>query len=288
MRDLDQRIINVLKKYDGKGDQNPDLDLLRLNVLASITQKKPLQIVLFTCSTINSENMFNEQRFDLYVSLDPKGNNLEIDLPNLSKLYSDLNKLITVETTVLIGNTDPFYIYTQEGEIFSGISEQELLKKFSIRWAKYRINLEKSIKSDFPNLNIKVVSWYELERGWSDFGWDFRKQFRQVRKNIDKYFTVKEFAWELSKLKEAFGPDKYFKNLKRPPDSILKEWIRRKFAEYTVQGFWIKLIFPNAILLQNEKPSDLRTRMYQPLIKEKFNSRLPVLYPFGVDNSGYQ
>lgn len=54
-----------------------------------------------------------------------------------------------------------------------------------------------------------------------------------------------------------------------------------------LQGLWLKENFPDGILLQNEKPTLLRCEMYQPLIIEKYKTKLPNLFIFGVDNSGY-
>lgn len=233
--------------------------------------------------------MFDRKNPENYVSLEPAGNNLKQDLPKLKKLYKQSVKYRSVRLIILIGNTDPFYIYTQEGKIFPNISEKGFWNRFSKRWKIYRSNLEEYLQKLLPNVKFEVISWYELEKDLEKkLGWNFKGQFSEVRKNISKYFTKEDFNWELKNLKNAFGEDKYFYNLKRPPIPVLKEWVKRKFAEYAVQGLWIKQIFPEAILLQNEKPSFLRTKMYQPLIKKYLNSRLPVIYSFGVDNLGFQ
>lgn len=248
-----------------------------------------LTLIIFTCSTINPKYMFDLKNPENYVSLDPKGNNLEQDLPKLKKFYQQLSKYISVKIIILIGNTDPFYIYTQEGKIFPNISEGEFWNRFNIRWQLYKNNLQQYLKKRLPNIKFEVISWYELEKSYEKYLiWNFRKQFTYVRKNIYKYFSQDDLNRELSSLQNAFGEGKYFYNIKKPPTPILKEWIKRKFAEYAVQGLWIKQIFAEAILLQNEKPSFLRTKMYQPLIKKYLNSSLPVIYPFGVDNLGFQ
>lgn len=233
--------------------------------------------------------MFDRKNPENYVSLEPAENNLEQDLPKLKKLYKQSAKYSSVRLIILIGNTDPFYIYTQEGKIFPNISEKEFWNRFGKRWKIYRSNLEQYLQKLLPNVKFEVISWYELEKDLEKkLGWNFKRQFSKVRKNISKYFTKEDFNWELKNLKNAFGDGKYFYNLKRPPLPILKEWVQRKFTEYAVQGLWIKQIFPEAILLQNEKPSFLRTKMYQPLIKKCLNSELPVIYPFGIDNLGFQ
>lgn len=283
-----KKIMVILKRYDSKGDQNPDWAYIEATVTTSVLTEKPLLFVNFTCSTINSEFMFDQKNPELYVKLDPKGNNLGLDLPVLNKLYQKLSKIYPVKVLILIGNTDPFYIYTQEWKIFPHLSPKILWKRFASRWQRYRNILEKTIQTQYPKLNIEVLSWYELEQRWNQNGWNFKDTFDKTKTNINDYYGARAFNWELNKLEQAFGPGKYFDKLQKPATKILKEWVRRKFAEYTVQGLWIKQIYPSAILLQNEKPSDLRTSMYQPLIKELLDSKLPVLYPYGVDNLGFQ
>ena len=112
--------------------------------------------------------------------------------------------------------------------------------------------------------------------------------YSKVFAKISRYFSKKELDWELAKLKNQFGSGKYFENLTRPSDKLLKDWVKRKFAEYAVQGKWLYKYFPNTILIQNEKPSELRSRMYQPLIKGEYGDKLPIVYFFGIDNSGFR
>lgn len=281
-------VLNIIKKFDAK-DRNaswPDIENIVAEVVAA---NKPLTLISFTCSTINPRYMFNEKDPELYVSLNPQGNNLEPDLSKLQEIFLELSSYIEVRLIILIGNTDPFYIYTQETKALPSLSEADFWRRFSKRWRIYRKNLITYLCKQSPKLKVEVISWYELEKSWEKKkGWDFRRQFTKTRKSVTKYFSEEELNWELSNLKKNFGKGKYFYNLERPKEVTLKEWVKRKFAEYSVQGLWIKQIFPKAILLQNEKPSDLRTSMYQPLIKEVLNQNLPVIYPYGVDNLGFQ
>lgn len=283
-----RKILAVLKKYHAKKDENSDWLLIQSAINNSIDNKTPLVLLNFTCSTINPRYMYDQKSPQLYISLDPKGNNLESDLPKLFKLYISLVKYYPVRIVILIGNTDPYYIYTEEGQAISCMSAKELLKKYNRRWVRYKKRLILYIRAGYPKLDIEIISWYELEKSWQKLGWNFNQQFQSTKKDLGKYYSQDELDLELKKLEDAFGKGKYFNGLKKPPISTLKRWVRRKFAEYTVQGLWLKQIFPDAILLQNEKPSDLRTKMYQPLIKKLLNTKLPVLYPYGVDNSGYQ
>lgn len=278
MKKVDQ-ILKIIKKYDFK---KQDLD-------SEITKSSQITFIQFTCSTINPKFLLDQQNPQNYVSLNPKGNNMETDLPTLEKFYIEINKIYPTKIIILIGNTDPFYIYSEEGKIYPNISNKELLLRYNKQWSKYKRNLADYLKLKYPKLEIEIISWYELEVSMKEiYGWDFRKQFSITKRRIKQLFKESDFEWELRRLKDQFGPGKYFFNLKVPADKTLKRWILRKFTEYAVQGLWIKLLFPDAILLQNEKPSNLRSSMYQPLIKELLNSKLPIIYPFGIDNSGYQ
>lgn len=280
-------VLNIIKRFDAR-NQNaswPDIE----NIVAeAVAANKPLTLISFTCSTINPKYMFDKKSPELYVSLNPQGNNLEPDLNKMQEMFLELSKYIKVRLIILIGNTDPFYIYTQETNALPSLTEADFWRRFSKRWRIYRKNLITYLCKQNPKLRVEVISWYELEKSWEkEKGWNFRQQFTKARKNIISYFPKEDFIWELESLKNAFGEGKYFYNLERPKEVTLKEWIKRKFVEYAVQGLWIKQIFPAAILLQNEKPSDLRTRMYQPLIKEVLGQSLPAIYPYGVDNLGF-
>lgn len=237
-------------------------------------------LVMFTCSTINDKYMFDQEKPWLYVSLNPAGNNLENDLPVLKKLPAKL--------TILIGNTDPYYIYTKGFSVFNKLSKPKLWQKFAVRWNKYRQNLVKWL-DDNGLTDVEVISWYQFEKTLeSQLGLKFETIFNRLLPDIDKYFPAKAFAWEKSRLKQAFAPGKYFSTLPIPDDKTLDIWIKRKFTEYMLQGLFISIFFPDSTLLQNENPSTLRSSMYQPLIKKYLNKQLPIIYPFGIDDLNYQ
>ncbi len=241
-----------------------------------------MNLILFTCSTINDKFMFDQKFPWNYVNLDPKGNNLESDISTLRKL-SNKNKIL-----IIIGNTDPYYIYSQSFSVYPNLDKKLLWKKFDARWQKYKQNLEIWLKQNHV-FYFQILSWREFELNIKQqIGIDFESVFNNLLPKIGTYFSQKDFDLEFRKLKLAFGPDQYFKNLKQPSDKILKIWIKRKFTEYTLQGLFLYLFFPEYTLAQNEKPTLLRNKMYQPLIKAFFNKNLPVITPFGIDNTSYQ
>lgn len=247
-----------------------------------------MNLICFTCSTTNPQKMFSAKPEE-YVSLDPKGNNLKADLPLLKKFLEKLNKLkIPYNLNIIIGNTDPYYIYTLSGRTCPFYTKAQFFKKFNFRWKKYKQNFTSWINKKLQNKNVKVISWYEFEKKVEEkTGVSFEKLFNKYLKDINKYFRSDKFDWELNKMKENFGTGKYFGNLSMPSEKNLKQWVKRKFTEYMLQGLWLKENFPNGILLQNEKPTMLRYEMYQPLIKEKYKTELPNLFIFGIYNSGY-
>jgi hypothetical protein len=284
-----KKVLTILNEYDTYNKNNPDWNNIRSNIGKSVNENTPIKLLQFTCSTINPKYLYNQDNPEKYVLLNPKGNNLENDLPRLYELCKKLDSVYQTEITIFIGNTDPFYIYSQEGNIYPNISKEDLLKRYNIRWSKYRNNLEKYIRKSFPDLNFKLISWHSLDQEVKvKIGWNFERHFQLVKNKIITLFDKKDFEWELNCLKEQFGPDKYFYNIECPETKVLEQWILRKFSEYALQGFWIKTLFPTGILLQNEKPSFLRTKMYQPLIVDILNDKLPVIYPYGVDNRDYQ
>ena len=243
-----------------------------------------MNLLCFTCSTINPIEMFSRKP-ENYVALSPIGNNLEADLPTLKKYLVGLKKQkIDFTLSIIIGNTDPYYIYTLIGKTCSFYSKKQFFNKFGARWTTYKSNFEKWLKTRLKIDNLKIVSWYEFEKSKGNL---FEKMFNKYLKIIDKYFSQDKFAWERNKMKQNFGFGKYFDSLPMPTDKILNQWVKRKFTEYMVQGLWLYENFPNAILLQNEKPTMLRYEMYQPLIREIYNSELKNSFIFGIDNAGY-
>jgi hypothetical protein len=283
-----QKLVESIQEFDAKGKKNEYTDQIVERIHEAVSSNGTLSLVLFTCSTINSKYLFSKTPWK-YVSLNVKGNNIEVDLPRLERVLGELRRIYPkIEVIVLIGNTDPYYIYLQQ---FRGMSKEEQKLtwcRFKIRWEKYREKLKSWIQQ-YSMPEIRVVSWYAFEkRIEKERNILFEQQFEQVKNDLASYFSAKDLEWELSQLKIQFGPGKYFTNLECPPENLLKDWIRRKFSEYALQGKWIYACFPNALLIQNEMPSDLRSKMYQPLIREEYHDVLPILYFFGVNNKGYQ
>lgn len=280
------RVGESLLAFDRKTD-NPYRSTIESAVERSVEKKAPIQFLIFTCSTIRADKMFSDTPWE-YVSLDPSGNNLESDLPRLKEVLEAFGEKYRVKISIIVGNTDPYYIYLQQLRAFPEEERPVILKKFVERWASYLDRLTEWVGRNLPTANVEVLSWYELERTMErDWGTSFEKEFSAIYKNIDSYFEESDFEWERRKLSTQFVPGSYFSTLSRPDDALLTDWIRRKFAEYALQGAWLVRRFPNAILIQNEKPSDLRSRMYQPVLREREGRMLPIIYFFGVDNQGY-
>jgi len=279
----------IIQEFDKKNN-NPDAFLIE-KISNIITKERPLNLLLFTCSTIDAQYMFSLQEFDKYVNSDPLHNNLTPDIQTINNFLQALeSNSIPYKLTIIIGNTDPYYIYSQQLELLPGIPKETYLQKMNVRWEKYKNNFEVWLKDVLlQKANYEILSWYEFEVSCKkNLQWDFEELFNTIKTDYKKWFNEEDMEWELNKLKTHFGHGKYFENLDKPSDKILRKWIISKFSEYAIQGFWLSIFFPNALLLQNEKPTDLRYNMYQPLIRTYFNSSLPNIYPFGVDNSGYQ
>ena len=247
-----------------------------------MTNKNFESLVIFTCSTINDRYLFEQKAPWKYVNTNPKGNNLETAI----KLLIKLSKSIRLK--ILIGNTDPYYIYSQGFKIYPSLRPSILWEKYDFRWKVYKKSLQKWLSGSGLK-NFELISWREFEVDLKqNFGVDFNKLFRQYLPKISRYFSKRDFNWEISRLKLAFNSQGYFKTVPCPDNQTLKIWVRRKFTEYMIQGLLIYLFFPNSILIQNEKPTTLRNKMYQPLIKQLFGKELPIMCPFGIDDIGYQ
>ncbi len=280
------KILRLISRFDTKIN-NPYQVAIKKAVDQSVLKKEPIQFLLFTCSTINASKMFSVTPTE-YVSLDPSGNNLQKDIPALAGMMSRFNKNFAAKVTIIIGNTDPYYIYLQQLKNFSHEEKPIVQQGFIDRWAIYRERLEAVIKQKFPRLPVEILSWYDLEKKIEkERGCSFEEEFNRLYGENNNYFSQADLTFELQQLMKQFVPGGYFASLERPSTELLKDWVLRKFSEYALQGEWLNYKFPNAILIQNEKPSDLRSKMYQPLLQKQTGQMLPVVYFFGVDNKGY-
>lgn len=283
-----QQVINTVTEFDAKSTSNEFLNKIEKIIIQTVSEQKPLHLVTFTCSTLQSEYLFSDTPWN-YVNRDTKGNNLEGDLPRLNKIVEQLRTIYPTELTILIGNTDPYYIYLQQFKNFQKEEQKFIWEQFVARWKQYKNNLEDWISKTYPTLKPNVVSWYEFETNIQQTEKrSFEMEFDSIFQNSEKYFSKSDLECELMALKKQFGPGKYFTKLECPSDNLLRDWIQRKFTEYALQGQWLYEYFSPSLLIQNEKPSDLRSRMYQPLIQEKYKDTLPIVYFLGVDNGGYQ
>jgi hypothetical protein len=84
---MSNKSLTIIKKFtDPKANQD-EWKYIEAQVNECVATGKPITLISFTCSTINSEYMYDQKTPEKYVSLDPKGNNLEADLPRLQNLY---------------------------------------------------------------------------------------------------------------------------------------------------------------------------------------------------------
>ncbi len=282
------KLIQKIEQLDSKGSKNEFNKNIKQVVMKAVSENRPLTFISFTCSTINSKYMFSDTPW-LYVSTNPVGNNLTPDISRLQQIMKELRVIYPkIDLKIMIGNTDPYYIYLRQ---FKDFPDQKdiLWKKFNERWEKYKGRLENWISKTAPTMDAQIVSWYRFEKDIEEkTGRSFETEYEMVKKNIYSYFNKSQLDWELRKLKTQFGKNAYFGYLKKPDDTLLKDWVIRKFTEYALQARWMYDNIPNIILIQNEKPSDLRSVMYQPVIQKEYGSALPIVYFLGVDNAGYQ
>lgn len=283
-----EELIKAICSFDFKGQDNESLINLNALVSRAVLENRPINLILFTCSTINPAMMFSDKPW-LYVRTNTDNNNLTPDISRLEEAIGVLKKIYPkINLKIIIGNTDPYYIYLQQFKDYT-LKEKILWREFIKRWKKYRENFIDWVRLAAPSLEVEVISWYEYEKKIeSRSGRLFIDDYLDLKNNLNQYFTPGQLDWEFKRLQTQFNPDTYFYGLRQPGDDILRDWVKRKFSEYAIQGLWLYENIENPVLIQNEKPSDLRSQMYQPAIINKYQNQLPVVYFFGADNLGYQ
>ena len=220
---IDQKIITKIEQLDCKGPGNEFGTSIKRAVIKAVSEDKPLNFISFTCSTINPKYLFSSTPW-LYVSTNPVGNNLSPDISRLQTIITELREIYPrVQLNIIIGNTDPYYIYLQQFKNFTE-SKDFIWKKFINRWQKYEINFATWVNKVAPGIGVKIISWYSFEKAVEDEKVKtFESEYEAVVKDVDSYFDKKQLDWEFRKLQTQFGMGKYFGKLRKPNDKLLKD-----------------------------------------------------------------
>ena len=95
-------------------------------------------------------------------------------------VLTKLNKIYPTEVVILIGNTDPYYVYLKQFKGFTSLDRKILWSKFSKRWSRYKYMLEQKLITELGN-KVRVISWYEFEKETeTKFKVSFEKEYEKL------------------------------------------------------------------------------------------------------------
>ena len=248
-------------------------------ILASFEVTGNLNFTLFMCPPTNFE-FLNTDYPEAYLRSSLEGSLPTQQIPIL-KTLPQLLRRIGVNPNLLALSGDDDGIYLTPLLNLPDIDSMNVLRlkpneerdkakrniEFLLR--RGRILPKKDDEPAFENLNVVSLgnTGYEIEE------FNLESLFMQIYENpcaqIDKLtgefvFTENDFKLETERMRELF--EDYYKDIvefigRNPTDDELNAIVRIKFALYSIQGVLANALNPFSILIQVEKPRELRDKM---------------------------
>lgn len=260
--------VEVLSRYNILENEAID-PLVVIRMARSLREKGCMEFVQFTCPRIDAKLLLG-QTPEAYLATNPLGNNFETTVGRLLVVIKALSQAgIDSWINIVIGDTD------EDDYLFPVIGEPNLDKKTcEQRKATYQRNFIARIGKKYPRLGLTVDRWSEI-----------RELYSGVAKQTLASFSEQDVEDEVKRMREIFAKGNYYDGFITPDDTQMRKIVELKFKTYAWQGYVLSRFFPNAVLLQNEFPLKLRTRMLNVL--NDTDNTLPAVYPYGRSESPY-
>lgn len=228
-----------------------------------------LNLMQFTCPVINPAAFVTEQP-EAYLLASPRGNNFEKSLPRLKKLIQAFMQAgIQSQLDIVIGDTD------EEDYIFPVVKSTDLNPALvEQNKERYRQTFSERVKIELYETGIRYIGldiWRVSEITGS---------YPAVIPSPSSSEINESAEMEIPVIQDIFNY--YYQGVFKVDIGALREIARLKVISYATQGFVLAREFPLSVLLQNEYPPLLRTRMLNILNKDS-GTTLPAfyLYKFG-------
>lgn len=262
-----EKILELLNKYNRI--DGPAISAEGQTRLAqSLEQEGLLEFGIFTCPPINARLLLSDQP-ETYILTKPSGNNLEKSgqIQLLNKMFRAFyERGFYLNLRIIIGDTDePDYL-------FPVIPPPPTLSELS---CEQRKNL---YVSSFIEWVRKTFPWPTTIDRYSEIESLFEDNIASV--DLSGNQTQQDLTIEIAQMKQMFIGRGYYEGLPQPTNEELKKIVELKFQTYGRQGLRLTEFYPNMVLIQNEFPLLLRTRMLNLLIEQLGKERIPVFYPF--------
>lgn len=236
----------------------------------SFDQIGGIEFFQFTCPVINARLLRSENPAT-YICTDSDNNNFELGgrAQRLDKVFSALkNQGIGYRLNIILGDTD------EDDYIFPVISkpegfDPELADK---RKDLYLKNFSTKIREQFPKWWFSVERCSEIESLYEGIQPDLPL--------LNSCYIQEGLNREIVQKRQTFEPNGYYNGLELPSDEQTRRIVELKFLAYARQGASLRKFFSNGILIQNEFPLALRTRMINLANEGTSQGPIPVFYPY--------
>ncbi len=262
--------LEILRRFDQFGG-SLDSDVILQRFAQALRKRGSISFLQFTCPKIDTR-LLASPRPEEYLLTDPSGNNFESTASRLMPLVRQLKAAdIPSDITIVIGDTD------ETDYLFPVIEERSLEEGLSeIRKTNYKNNLYKRIAKAFPELGFELYRWSEIQAIDAE----------GVASLPDLAFDEGDIEDEIVRMTEIFGKGNYYDGIRLPSLEDLRQIVLLKFRSYAEQGRVLTRFFPEAVLLQNEFPLLLRTKMLNAKNTQE-GASIPALYPYRKSESPY-
>lgn len=239
-----------------------------VNFTRSLSESGFIEFGVFACPTINARLLLSSIDPEAYISTDPSGCSLEKGGKDqrMNKLFMGLRKIgIAVMLRIIIGDTD------EEDYIFPVVPPAMQLNPMVIeqRRSKFSSNLQERARTRLP--------WQQSVDRYSEISALFEDRLPLAA--LDDPQTKRDLSTEMFQMKQVYNPGGYYEGLPLPSESQIRQATELKFQTYARQGRRLVQMYPNLVLIQNEFPLLIRTRMLNLLSCQMGLPILPAVYP---------
>lgn len=232
----------------------------------SLRELGTLEFGVFACPPINARLLYGDNPED-YILTSSVGTSFEkggID-KRIAKMLRSLREAgVESSLRVIIGDTD------EDDYVFPMLAGPGKLdpQKTETQKAVFYKNFADYLAGNFP--------WPTQVDRYSEIA----ALFDDSLPEIDLDDLIKEdMREEVKQFGGNFEVGGYYEGLEPPLLQQLQEMTRLKFVAYGRQGRRLVQMYPNMVLIQNELPLYMRTRMLNNLNDQLGTPPLPVIYP---------
>lgn len=249
--------------FEPKGSNTTPRELA-IDIYNGLSENGCVSLGIFSCPEISTE-FLTTSKPDSYIRTEAIRTTATANPKPIVWITDVLNALeIPLELKIIVGEKDEeSYIFPVTGNF--GVNTSQLNQ----RREKYRSDFKNLCTRVFPKTPFDVIGWSEIEN-----------ILPKSNINILETQDIKEEARRISSFFDSGG---YYYGLPKPDMNGLLNIAKLKMREYSKQGLVIKQLYPNLILLQNEVPPLLRTRMLNASLYQPINA----VYPFSTRESIY-